>query len=81
MEKVEITSEQIAKWKDQLCDLYFEGNMTIKFDDLAWGFQKMFEKEDKPAKKKAGKGKKKKDYLKGKWSQERGDRVMVINNL
>ena len=42
-----------------MLDLYFVGNTTIKFDDLAWGFQKMFEKEDKSAKKKAEKGKKK----------------------
>ena len=49
-------------WKDQLRDQYFDGNTEIKFDDLAKGFRKMFEKyekADKALKKKFERGKKK----------------------
>ena len=77
MDKVNITSKQVTKWGDQLRHLYFKGNTTIKFDDLAQDFQKMSETEDKAAKKKAEKGKKKKDEPKARYRWEREDRVKV----
>ena len=58
-------------------DLYFDGNTTIKFDDLARSFRNMSETVDKAAKKKAEKGKKKKDEPQARYQWERGDRVKV----
>lgn len=81
-DKVEIIGEQMEKWKDQLCDQYFEGNMIINFDDLAQGFRKIFEKDEKSAKKEDERGKKENkkgldDEPKGKGNWQRGDRVKV----
>ena len=72
-DKFDITGEQVANWGNRLCDLYFDGNTTIKFDDLAWGFRKMSETPNKATKKKAKKGKNKKDELKARYHWERGD--------
>ena len=76
-DKVDITGEQVAKWGYRLCNLYFESNTTIKFDDLAWGFRKMSETANKVVKKKDNKGNKKKYEPKARYRRERGDRVNV----
>ena len=57
-ERIEIMGEKTTKWKNRLHDEYFESNRHIKFEDLAKGFKKMFEKYEK-VKVAARKGKKK----------------------